>query len=154
MPTSAEKGEATRLATRRQPPPSPPRAQLHARDAAKTSRVEEVGRHEQLERELRRDLELGQRALVVGVLELVIKVPHDSLEDLARDLRELDLALLSLRELACTRKERGGVSISRRGSSFTSISRQQRKKMGIEKQQKLPPGCRRKKSRRRGSPVV
>ena len=76
----------------------PPSAACQAHNACRRLAVEKVGRHEQLERVLGFDFEVWQIALIVSVLELVVKVLDGLLEHLGVDLGELDLALLRLLE--------------------------------------------------------
>ena len=65
-----------------------------------SSTVEEVGRHEELQGDFRWDGELRDLGGAVGVLDLVGEVHADLLEDVRRDLPEVDLVGLVLAELA------------------------------------------------------
>jgi len=62
--------------------------------------VEEVGGHEQLQRDLGRDGELGDLGGAVGEADLVREIHADLLQHVRRDLAEVDLVSLVLGELS------------------------------------------------------
>ena len=62
--------------------------------------VKEVGGHEELQRDLGRDGELGDLGGAVGEADLVREIHADLLQHVRRDLAEVDLVSLVLGELS------------------------------------------------------